>query len=204
MYMIAYISGTVHEARALGDSVVAVTVLVQGIGFGIQIPSRVQTKVGAPLSLEVYTHYTQEHGAILFGFQTADEKALFALILSCSGIGPKLALSLVNAFSPTTFKTAVMGNNSKLLSSVEGVGAKKAESIILQLKDKVAKMQVVQEGEDPLLSRFKQLHDAFGGLGYSRLEINEVLEHLKEEDLLYKAPFPDLLRKGLAFLSSRT
>ncbi len=201
--MIAYVAGTIHEARIQNDSVLAVTIVAQSIGFSIQIPSRVPVKIGGLLTLEVYTHYTQEHGTLLFGFQTTDEKALFSLILSCSGIGPKLALGLVNAFTPSTFKGAIMSNNIKLLSSVDGVGAKKAESIIMQLKDKVSKMAVAHEVENPELLRFKQLHDAFGGLGYSRLEINDVLEHLKGEDFLFKAQFPDLLRKGLAFLSSR-
>lgn len=201
--MIAYLSGTIRDIRVVSGAITSLTVVVQGVGFSVQIPSRYAVKAGQSIELEIYTHTAQEQASQLFGFQDSDERFTFGLVLSCSGIGPKLALAIVNALSALALKSAVMAHDVKLLSTIEGVGAKKAENLILQLKDKIAKLTLSQESEDPVIGRLKQLNDAFAGLGYTRTEVNEVIEDLKEKDMLYNAPFAELLRKGLAFLSKR-
>jgi holliday junction DNA helicase RuvA len=197
--MIAYFSGIVREVR--GSSLVLV---VNNIGFMVQVPARYHFVPGASVELAIYTHVTQEQGLQFFGFEQSDERELFALILGCSGIGPKVALALVNGLTPAAFVTAVLTGDTRALSSVDGVGPKKAESIILQLKDKVTKVAFAQDStRSSVVVHLKQLSDALFSLGYSRFEVTSALEQIKREGSLEVSSFDVLLRKSLAVLAKR-
>jgi Holliday junction DNA helicase RuvA len=112
---------------------------VNGIGYEVLIPLSSFEKL--PALGQAVTLKTQlvvrEDSQTLYGFATDDERDLFKLIQSVSGIGPRLALNVLSGMSVVTFKGAIGAGDVKLLSSINGVGKKTAERMVLELKDKV-------------------------------------------------------------------
>lgn len=199
--MIAYLSGVVRDVR-----LPYITVVTNGIGFLVQVPSRYSLAAGSPVELDIYTHVTQDNGMQLFGFINGDERLIFTLVIGCSGVGPKIALAVVGGLAPALFVSAVMTGDMRAFNGIEGVGPKKAESIILQLKDKIGKLSLsgLENLESPMVTLIKQLLEVLGSLGYSRSETTACLEHLKTSGFLEGASFDELLRKALAFLSKKS
>lgn len=199
--MISYLAGTVRDVR-----MPYVTVVTNGIGFLVQVPSKYNLAVGASVELDIYTHVHQDNGMQLFGFFNADERALFTLIIGCSGIGPKIALAVLGGLSPTLFVSAVMTGDIRAFSGIEGIGPKKAENIILQLKDKVGKLALtgLDHLESPAVASIKQLSDVLTSLGYTRSETTACLEQVKKEGLFERASFDELIRKALAFMTKKS
>ena len=132
--MITFLKGTLTDAlptQAVID--------VNGIGYEVLIPLSSFEKL--PALGQAVTLKTQlvvrEDSQTLYGFATDDERDLFKLIQSVSGIGPRLALNVLSGMSVVTFKGAIGAGDVKLLSSINGVGKKTAERMVLELKDKV-------------------------------------------------------------------
>lgn len=198
--MIQHLTGTVHAIR---DSLVILD--VQGVGYGVAVASPQVYVQGSSASLSIYMHWSAENGPQLFGFQDESEKTLFSLIVSCAGIGPKLGLAILAEFSPGAFVLAITTGDIKALSSVSGVGAKKAESMIVQLRDKVAKISTLELGTSHAshILYLKQVSDVLDSLSYSRQEIQGALEYVKKNCALETAPFDELMRKSLSFLSKK-
>ncbi len=197
--MINFLRGTVIEYK---DQ--AVTCEVNGVGYQLYVAQNIALTKGQQYSFYVHLQWHQENGPLLYGFQTALEKTVFLLVISCSGIGPKIALALLSAMSPGSFLKAVHANDEKALSAVSGIGAKKAEQIIMQLRHKVAKL-IESGGIDEIADEYTHWHtvsETLTSLNYSRTEINNTLSYLKES-LPVSASFDQLLRKALSFLSKR-
>jgi holliday junction DNA helicase RuvA len=132
--MIAYLSG-----KILYKSANVVILDVQGVGYEAQIPVSTYGKIGelgAVAALQIVTHL-REDALLLFGFATWEEKELFKLLVSVSGIGPRLALSLLSGLTVLEIVAVILENNVAKLTSVPGIGKKTAERLILELKDKV-------------------------------------------------------------------
>jgi Holliday junction DNA helicase RuvA len=119
-----------------------ITVEVNGIGYRIFIPLSTFYELceeGSPVSLHIYT-VVREEAIHLYGFHTSGEKQLFELLLSVNGIGPKLAVNLLSGISSTDFIRAVFSEDRQTLTKIPGVGKKMAERMILELRDKVVKL----------------------------------------------------------------
>lgn len=198
--MIAYLSGIVKDFKPS-----SITLLVNGVGFLVQVPDQYNFQINENISLEIYSHYNQENGTQLFGFKTKDEKTVFSLILSCSGVGPKIGLAALSMISPSVFVSSIMTEDLKTLSSIDGVGRKKAESIVLQLKDKVSKVALTGgEGIPQSASSIKQLNEVLTSLGYGRHEISATMESLKQAQAFNsKMSLDELVRKALTLLSKK-
>lgn len=112
---------------------------VQGIGYSISIPCTVIGKlpqIGNPIQL--FTSFVvREFAHSLYGFLSTDERDLFEVLLNVTGIGPKLALSLIGHLSPSDLQAAITQQNLPLLCKVPGVGKKTAERLLIELRDKV-------------------------------------------------------------------
>lgn len=112
---------------------------VHGIGFQVFMPASTLSSLG-PRGTEVYlnTHlHLREDNVTLFGFATAADKELFQLLMSVSGIGPKLGLSILSSISTEQLSMAISTQNAALLTIVPGIGNKIANRMILELKDKI-------------------------------------------------------------------
>jgi len=135
--MIAYLHGTLAEAKPT-----SVVVDCGGVGYGVHIPVSSYDKlpaVGAAVKLLTYHHVNAQDGTQqLFGFATANERDMFLLLISISGIGPRLACNILSSASVTGLRNAIAASDTKTLSSIRGIGKKTAERLVVELKDKVA------------------------------------------------------------------
>lgn len=132
--MIVFVRGTLFEKNPT-----TVWVDVQGMGYEVMISLNTYDRlpaVGEPCLL--YTsHVVRDDGHLLFGFFERDEKATFELLITVNGVGPKVALTILNGLSPTDLHAAIAEGDVKRLKSVHGVGKKTAERLIVELRDKI-------------------------------------------------------------------
>lgn len=132
--MIAFLKGQLYSKGESG-----ITIDCGGVGYGVQVSrSTLDTlpKAGEAVFLEIY-HHISENEQRLFGFSTKEEKALFELIITVKGIGPRLGLAVLSGLPPTQLSSAIASGDVLMLSSISGIGKKTAERIVLELRDKV-------------------------------------------------------------------
>jgi Holliday junction DNA helicase RuvA len=187
--MIARLSGTVW---GLGEN--HVVVRAGGMGFRVNVPSNTLAQLdGVGQPVELFTHlHVRENELALYGFLTKEELTLFKLLLSISGVGPKVALALLGTTSPSELRQAVVQEEPGLLSRVPGIGPKTARAIIFHLKDKLIPTGVEAV---PLLSDADaEVIAALTSLGFSLVEAQAALQSLpRDEDL----PIEERVRQAL-------
>jgi len=133
--MIAHLSGTLLSKQAT-----AVIVNVGGVGYEVTIPLSTfydLDEPGSEVQLRIYTH-VREDALQLFGFKTARERELFLRLISVSGIGPKLGITLLSGMSADEMIASIRTNNLARLTLIPGIGRKTAERLVMELRDKVA------------------------------------------------------------------
>jgi Holliday junction DNA helicase RuvA len=143
--MIAHLSGTLLSKQAT-----SVVVDVAGVGYEVTIPISTfydLEDVGGNVQLRIYTH-VREDALQLFGFKTARERQLFLKIISVSGIGPKLGITLLSGMSADELVASIRTNNLARLTLIPGVGRKTAERLILELREKIAELSSAQLEEE--------------------------------------------------------
>jgi Holliday junction DNA helicase RuvA len=163
--MFATITGTIQ-----GIEEQSIIVEQQGLGFEIFVANPHNFTLHTSVRLYTYMHWHQENGPTLYGFENTLEKTVFLLIISCSGIGPKIGLAILHQLEPIIFLQAIVEENIKVLSSISGIGTKKAEQICVTLKHKVAKLlkeQPAISATSTKLSTWKDLSETLTSLGYS-------------------------------------
>jgi holliday junction DNA helicase RuvA len=173
--MIASLSGIVrHSAEN------AVILDVGGVGLSIQVPRGVAEScpaVGAPFFL--YTEFVvREESLALYGFTSLDQRQLFQHLLQVSGVGPRLALTLLSHLSDEVLRAAVGNNQPEVLARVPGIGRKTAEKLIFHLKDRLG--QVV-ELPRPLVSADAEVLAVLTGLGYSTGEAQAAIQTIPSD-----------------------
>lgn len=158
-----------------------VVVRAGGLGYRLLV-SALTLEALPPLKEEVtlYTYlHIREDEYSLFGFFTAEEKEIFTTLLSVSGVGPKLALAILSRLKASDFKRVILLGDTVSLVSIPGVGKKTAERIILELKDKMGKMELPEQfsaGEAPAHSDVReQAVSALLALGYSLAEAQKAV-----------------------------
>lgn len=173
--------------------------------FVVSVANSAHFDVQQSQNLLLYMHWNQESGPTLFGFVSTLERTLFTLILSCSGIGTKIALSILDHLGADTFIETVQTGNSKLLSNVHGIGIKKADQIIFNTKSKI--MKLLETGaitpKGAVGSTWVTVAQALESLNYSRIEINRAMEHVQEQLAGNTASFDQLMRHALSALSKQ-
>lgn len=184
-----------------------ITLDVQGVGYELFIP--LSTFYSLPdihqsVSLRVHTHL-REDALQLFGFLTAREKDAFILLTGISGIGPKLALSVLSTLSVTDLASAIQSGDIGKLSTVPGIGKKSAERMVLELKDKVARLQSVSASVAPAIDGLSsQVHEdalsALVNLGYRAQEAKDIIKRITQSQS-DPIPLKDLIRETLKELA---
>lgn len=180
---------------------------VQGVGYEAHIP--LSTYYGLPnlsdnISLSVHTH-VREDAIQLFGFLTSQEKDAFVLLTSVSGVGPKLALSVLSALPVSDLVSAIQSGDVEKLTTVPGIGHKSASRLVLELKDKVGKLhpglapahEGPRQGQDAI---FDDALSALVNLGYRPQDAKEALRQVKkssDESIVLK----DMIRESLKELA---
>jgi Holliday junction DNA helicase RuvA len=192
--MIARLSGTVWSA---GDG--HIVIRVGGIGLRVRVPSGVLAQLdGVGRPIELFTHlHVRDNELALYGFLTEEELTLFKLLLSISGVGPKMALALLGTVSPDALHQAVAQEEPRLLSRVPGIGPKTAKAIIFHLKDKLIPTVA---GAAPLMSDADaEVIAALTGLGFSLVEAQAALQSLPRDESM---PVEERVRQALAYFAA--
>lgn len=143
--MYSYIKGKITE---IGESYIVVE--AGGIGYELSVSTNAMSEFASrDGEVKVYCYLSvREDGVSLFGFESKMEKSMFLKLVAVSGVGPKLALTVLGGMTTEQFAAAVIGSDIKALSKIKGVGKKTAERIALELRDKVSKdYEAVNTGE---------------------------------------------------------
>jgi len=179
--MISSISGSVKST-----SINSLVVEVGGVGLLLQVPIRIAAKmqVGERVSFHIYL-IVREDALTLYGFTEIVDRDFFELLLSVTGIGPKVAQSILANSDAASIANAIITSNLKSLEAVPGLGKKGAQRLVLELKDKAAAFANGKSGSDLTISN--QVENALQGLGYSNKEaiamLNQVMKDEKIEGL---------------------
>lgn len=196
--MISLISGSIIDVQSN-----LVVVAQAGIGFQCFTTQASQYQKDQKVTFFTYMHWNQDQGPSLFGFQSQLEKQTFMLIISCSGIGPKVALSILEQIDPSGFLQAVIENDVKSLNNLKGIGTKKAEQLCLSLQSKAKKLvdkhPSIQNGS---LGMWKDIEETLSSLNYSPAEVKQVSSQLKKDGAA-QLSFDHILRKALTLLAQK-
>ena len=188
--MIAHLSGIL-----LNKTTRSVIIDNDGIGYEVVVPLSTfyaLPEEGERVSLHIYTH-VREDALLLFGFRTALEKEIFLMLISVSGIGPKLAINILSGIGPDDLLEAMAFGDAVRLQSIPGVGKKTAERIALELRDRASRARgdletspaYVVTGEDKRV--MEDALSALSNLGYplksAKRAVDRVLTDMKEVNL---------------------
>jgi len=171
-----------------------------GISCAIHVPNELMFSLEKIYTVYVYLHWHQENGPTLYGFSTESEKLVFGTLIGCSGIGPKLALTILGNLSAQECINAIIQEKIDILSTIPGIGKRKAEHIIVQLKNSIASLAHEDMQTTPLSTHLNQISEVLTSLNYSRKEIARALQHIKSQAHADDT-FDILLRSSLSFLS---
>ncbi|WP_263366885.1 Holliday junction branch migration protein RuvA [Edaphobacter bradus] len=195
--MIAYLRG-----RVLSKAPNQVVVDCGGVGYDVAISVSTFSELpgeGAEAALHIHTHVREDQIA-LFGFAEMQEKRLFERLLTISGIGPKLAITVLSGISAERLVVAIRGGDHATLTKIPGIGKKTAERVVLELKDKLEDMAV------PVAAGGGGYHTPLGddalsalvNLGYARPVAQKAVESAIEKDPEAAKDFETLFRAAMA------
>ena len=147
-------------------------------------------------------YYVREDNISLYGFLSNDELKMFELLLQVSGIGAKSAIIMLSNITPSNFVLAVITNDVSKLTKIPGIGAKTAQRIILELKDKLKTESAASKTEETrsVLEKSEVIDEAISALqilGYNKKEIEKALEKIDKTNITVE----ELIKKGLTILS---
>lgn len=179
--MISSLAGKVK-----GISSNSVVIEVGGVGILVNVPQRVIESLSIGKLVDLHTHLiVREDALTLYGFSELVDRNLFELLLTVTGVGPKVAQSILGVNPAAAVADMIQGNNLKSLEAIPGLGKKGAQRLVLELKDKLANYSTNgRSGENQLKD---QVESALQGLGYSpkesRLMVSQTLNQLTNESI---------------------
>ena len=182
--MIEYVKGDLTELTPT-----TATVECHGVGYLTHISLNTYTAIQNKPQVKLYVHEAiREDAHVLYGFSTKQERELFLLLISVSGIGGNTARMILSALSPVELCNVISSGNDKLLKSVKGIGLKTAQRIIVDLKDKIATtgMETVSGSISALSPAHSEIHDeavaALTMLGFAQAPSQKVVSAILKED----------------------
>jgi Holliday junction DNA helicase RuvA len=191
--VIARLRGSVETIERDG-----VIVGVGGVGFHVRVSAAARELAGKSRTIDLFTHlHVRENEIALYGFASEEELALFELLIGVSGIGPKVALSILSSAPPERLRQAIAAEEIDIFTRVPGIGPKTAKNVVFHLKDKVG---AVAGG--PSLLAFRdddvEIIGALTALGYSLAEAQAALASLPRDG---DASLEERLRLALAYFA---
>ncbi|MBU0505364.1 MAG: Holliday junction branch migration protein RuvA [bacterium] len=181
--MIGFLSGTIHSKEDM-----KAIINVSGVGYDVLISQTTLAAIGEAgdsVRLEIYTH-VNESTFQLFGFQNTKEKKFFQKLISVSGVGPKLALTMLSAMPLYALAQALAQGNLATLTSISGVGKKTAERLVVELKDKfkdeIISMPLAANDETEYDFRLADVTSALMTLGYPENYAKKAVNGLEIRD----------------------
>lgn len=194
--MIHYLNGKITEINPT-----YAVVECSGVGYFVSISLNTYEKIQKQEQVKLITHYiVREDGHFLFGFATEDERFIFRLLLSVSGVGANTARMLLSAMTPGEVVEAISSGNTGRLQQVKGIGLKTAERVIVDLRDKIDKGSVVSGNISPVHNTIRQeTLLALTQLGFARQTAEKAIEKVIQQagDI---ETVEDMIRRALKFL----
>lgn len=200
----------IHFVKGILETITESTVIVEnssGIGFEIMVPLSVISNLPQPGNMvKIYTYtYVREDALQLYGFLTRDELAMFKLLITVNGIGPKGALGILSVMDVDALRFAVLADDVKSISKAPGIGTKTAGKLILELKDKMdfeeAVENVLDQGQAVAASgasdhgiAANEAIQALVALGYTS---TEAVKAVKKTEITAEMTVEDILKAGL-------
>ncbi len=170
---------------------------VAGVGYSLGCSTTTLASLPVDGEIRLWTHlHVREDTLALFGFATEAEQRMFEALLSISGVGPKVALHVCSAFTPDSFRRALVTGDVAAIAGVVGIGKKTAQRIVLELKEKLAlpDLEVVGGPADT----FGKARSALENLGYSTVEVRAALAEVEPE---VDGSVEDVVRSALKVLA---
>ncbi|MCD8197432.1 MAG: Holliday junction branch migration protein RuvA [Lachnospiraceae bacterium] len=199
--MIGFLRGRVEEIYEGG-----LVLDVNGVGYELLVPGQLLSAIGGTgRELKLYTYMQlREDAVVLFGFLTRDDLAMFKMLIGVSGVGPKAGLAIMSALGADELRFAVLADDAKKIAKTPGIGAKTAQKIILELKDRLDLEEVLERklGADVLTPEAVAAEDgmlqdaveALVALGYGG---TEALKAVRAVELTEDMDVERLLREAL-------
>ena len=173
--MITHLNGRLVEKNPTN-----VVVECGGIGYEVKVSLNTFGKVGDDESIKLFTQFiVREDAQLLYGFAEKEEREMFNLLISVSGIGPNTAMIMLSSLIPEEIAAAIQGEDVKTIQSVKGIGAKTAQRVIVDLKDKMIKFEF--STENVLLQNNTERNDALTALislGFDRKAAGKALDKI--------------------------
>ena len=195
--MIASLKGIV-QAKSLDNVVID----VNGVGYRLHVSAQTLAEMPAETeqaAIRCYTH-VREDALQLFGFSSEAEQQAFELLIAVSGVGPKLALTILSGMPVSELTRAISDGNHARLQAVPGVGKKTAERLVVELKDRFTKIKITtRAGEAPDVDASTEVVEALVNLGYKRAQADRAVKHLAQSEATL--PPEETLRKALAVIA---
>lgn len=182
----------------------SVTLMVHGIGLLVAVPRAEMYQIHERILVYTVLTWSAEQGPQLFGFTSEQERDFFELIIGCPGVGPRLGLTMLAQSTVTACAAAIMQNKASVLSGIKGIGMKKAETIIMHMRDKVAAFALYQ-GTDGSAASEQVLREAaqtLEALKYSPSEVQRALHAVRETATAEnEQTFDYIVRRALKYLA---
>lgn len=202
--MIGYLKG---EVTGIYDD--RILLEVGGIGYNVLMPaSALNALSGLGDEIKVYTYLAVREDAMqLYGFLTKDDLDIYKMLITVNGIGPKAALSILSVLSSDELRFAVLSSDVKAISAAPGIGAKSAQRVIIELKDKFSLEDTFEQTlnrnknkseNSELSSNRKEAAQALTSLGYSS---SDAYRAIKEADIEPEDDVETILKKALKHIS---
>jgi len=151
---------------------------ISGVGYVVYVTAGTLMSLSTGKAVTLYTHMVVRETALdLYGFTTTNEKRLFELLLTVSGVGPKSALSILSIADESTIYNAISKNETSYLTKVSGIGKKLAGKIVLELKDKIGNVIISDGGQT---SDDSSVMEALEAMGYKTAEAREAVKALPD------------------------
>jgi holliday junction DNA helicase RuvA len=173
--MITHLKGRLIEKHAT-----TIVVECNGIGYELKISLNTYSNLSSDESILIYTQFiVREDAQLLYGFATKEEREMFNYLISVSGIGPNTAMIMLSSMLPSEIAQAIIQEEVLKIQSIKGIGVKTAQRVIIDLKDKVAKMSLHSENifTEGNRNRFDAL-TALVSLGFDKKSIEKVLDKI--------------------------
>lgn len=191
--MIGYLTGKIISSKPT-----QILLDVNGVGYSVNISISTFEKISEKEIVSLFIHTSVKEDSItLFGFFTQSEKEMFELLISISGIGPKLGLNILSGISVDDLRFAISNGNVSRLIAIPGIGRKTAERVVLELRNKIDSIK--PEGSFIETSIKDEAIGALSTLGYQRQISEKVVRDLLTENANYS--LEELIRKALAGLN---
>jgi Holliday junction DNA helicase RuvA len=192
--MIAHLRGRLFSKQP-GQAIVEAA----GVGYDVTISVPTFTALpgeGAEVALFIHTH-VREDALSLYGFMDRNEKRLFERLITVSGVGPKLAITILSGLNPERTVAAIRAHDHATLTLIPGVGKKLAERLVVELKEKLEDLAVAPTTARPVAPAAEDVLSALVNLGYQRPAAQKAIETAVEKDKSAGKNFDDLFRAAL-------